>query len=109
MPELTDAVVSQSAHGLAVKVLHAQDVDLRGFETDEGIPPAKVHVDVLVGDHPRSEVLFSGVIDVPSGMLTLGDAEQEDALKVGRGRWSVHVDCSPHEFAENVRVWLQPI
>jgi hypothetical protein len=38
VPEVTDAVVSQSAHGLAVKVLHAQDVDLRGFESDEVIP-----------------------------------------------------------------------
>jgi hypothetical protein len=109
VPELTEAVVSQSAHGLAVKVLHAQDVDLRGFESDEVIPPAKVEVDVLVGERPRSEVLFSGVIDVPSGVLTLGDAEHEDALEIGAGRWAVQVGCSPHEFAENVRVWLQPM
>lgn len=83
VPELTEAVVSQSAHGLAVKVLHARDVDLHGFESDEVIPPAKVQVDVLVGDRPRSEVLSSGVIDVPSGVLTLGDAEHEDALEIG--------------------------
>lgn len=109
VPELTDTVVSQSAHGLAVKVLHAQDVDLRGFESDEVISPAKVQVDVLVGNRPRSEVLFSGVIDVPSGVLILGDAEHEDALEIGPGRWAVQVDWSPHEFAENVRVWLQPM
>ena len=107
VPDLTDAVVSESAHGLAVKVLHAQDVDLRGFESDEVIPPAEVQVDVLVGDRPRSEELFSGVIDVPSGVLTLGDAEHEDAIEIGPGRWAVQVGCSPHEFAENVRVWLQ--
>lgn len=71
------------------------------------IPPAEVQVDVLVGDRPRSEVHFSGVIDVPSGVLTLGDAEHEDAIEIGPGRWTVQVACSPHEFAENVRVWLQ--
>ena len=82
VPEPAEGVVSQSAHGLAVKVLHAQDVDLRGFESDEVIPPAEVELEVLVGDRPRSEVLFSGVIDVPSGVLTLGDAEHEDALEI---------------------------
>lgn len=109
VPELTDAVVSQSEHGLAVKVLHAQDVDLRGFEDDEVIPPAEVQVHVLVGARPSSDALFSGVIEVPSGVLTLGDAEAEDALEIGPGRWAVQVGCSPHDFAENVHVWLQPM
>ena len=47
------------------------------------------------------------MIDVPSGVLTLGDAEHEDVIEIGPGRWTVQVACSPHEFAENVRVWLQ--
>jgi hypothetical protein len=49
------------------------------------------------------------VIDVPSGVLTVGDAEHEDALELGPGRWAVQVGCSPHDFAENVHVWLQPL
>jgi hypothetical protein len=109
VPGITDEVVSQSAHGLAVKVLHAQDVDLSEFESDEVIPPAEIEVEVLVSDRPASDVLFSGVIEVPSGVLTLGDAEHEDALEIGPGRWAVQVGCSPQEFAENVRVWLQPM
>ena len=55
LPEFTDSVVSQSPHGLAVKVLHAQDVDLHGFENDQVIPPAEFGVEVLVGDRSPGE------------------------------------------------------
>jgi hypothetical protein len=109
VPPLTESVVSASSSGLAVKVLHAQDVDLTRFEDDEIVPPAQVLVHVRVGDQPRADALFSGELDVPSGVLTVGDAEQEDALEIGPGRWAVQVDCAPREFAETVRVWLQPM
>lgn len=109
LPEFTDAVVSQSPHGLAVKVLHAQDVDLHGFENDQVIPPAEFGVEVLVGDRPPGDVPFSGLIDVPSGVLTLGDAEHQESIEVGAGRWAVYIECSPWEFAESVRLWLQPM
>jgi len=109
VPSLTGSAVSQSAEGLAVKVLHAQDVDLAGAGPDDVIPPPQVLIRVRIGERPHGEVLFSGVIDVPSGVLTVGDAEQEDALEIGPGRWAVQVDCAPTEFAETVRVWLQPL
>lgn len=109
VPSLTEAVVSASPSGLAVKVLHAQDVDSSGFEADEIVPPAQVQVYVHVGDGPQADALFSGEIAVPSGVLTVGDADQEDALEIGPGRWAVQVDCAPREFAEAVRVWLQAV
>lgn len=109
VPSLTDSVVSASPSGLAVKVLHAQDVDLGGAEADEIVPPAQVQVHVRIGNRPPADALFSGEIDVPSGVLTVGDAEQEDTLEIGRGRWAVQVDCAPREFAETVRVWLQAL
>ena len=109
LPSLTDSVVSASPSGLAVKVLHAQDVDLSGFEADDIVPPAQVQVHVRVGDRPQADALFSGEIDIPSGVLTVGDAEQEDALQIGPGRWAVQVDCIPREFAEEVRIWLQAV
>ena len=95
-----------------MKLLHAQDVDLTGFEDDEIIPPAQVQVHVRVvrvGDQPQADALFSGEIDVPSGVLTVGDTDQEDALEIGPGRWAVQVDCAPREFPETVRVWLQAV
>jgi hypothetical protein len=105
VPSLTDSVVSASPFGLAVKVLHSQDVDLSG--ADGIIPPAQVRVEVRVGDGPPADALFSGEIDIPSGALTVGDAEQEDTVEIGPGRWAVQVDCAPREFAETVRIWLQ--
>ncbi|HEY3562411.1 MAG TPA: hypothetical protein VGL05_33325 [Kribbella sp.] len=109
VPSLTDSVISQSAEGLAVQVLHAQDVELSGAEAGDVIPPAQVQIEVRIGEPPPAEVLFSGAIDVPSGILTVGDAEQEDALEISPGRWAVQVDCAPPEFAETVRVWLQAL
>jgi hypothetical protein len=60
-----------------------------------------------MGAHPHTDVLFRGTIDVPSGVLTVGDAEQEDALEIGPGRWAVQVDCAPRQFAETIRIWLR--
>lgn len=109
VPSLANSVISASPSGLAVKVLHAQDVDLSGFEDDELVPPTQVQVLVRVGERPQADALFSGEIDVPSGVLTVGDAEQQDALEIGRGRWAVQVDCAPRGLAETVRVWLQAV
>jgi hypothetical protein len=94
---------------LAVKVLHAQDVGLSDADADEIVPPAQVQVVVRVGDRPPADALFRGEIDVPSGVLTVGDAEQEDALAIGPGRWAVQVDCAPRDFADTVQVWLQAV
>jgi len=107
VPELTEHVVSHSKEGLAVKVLHAQDVDLSGYEAYDVVPPAEVQVEIYIGDVPSGDVSFSGAIDVPSGVLTVGDADQEDSVHVGPGRWVVQVACEPPEHAELVRVWLQ--
>jgi hypothetical protein len=108
IPQLTDSVVSQSTGGMAVKVLHAQDVDLSGLGADDIVPPAEVEVEIHIGADAPGDVPFSGTIDVPSGVLTVGDADQEHALDLGAGRWAVQVDCEPPEHAERVRVWLRP-
>lgn len=108
VPALTADVVSFSRTGLAVKVLHAQDVDLSGYG-DDVIPPAQVQIEVIVGDGAPESQAASGVIDVPSGVLTVGDAEQEDAVEIGPGRWAVQIECAPRQNAEKVCVWLQAV
>jgi hypothetical protein len=79
VPPLTGDVVSHSAGGLAVKVLHAQDVDLSGLEVDDVVPPAQVEIVVLISGGPPADPVFSGVIEVPSGVLTVGEAGHQDA------------------------------
>jgi hypothetical protein len=105
--ELTDSPVSQSRHGFALKVHHAQDVELTGFGVDASVTPAEVEISIRLGDEPPGPGTFSGVIEVPSGVLTAGDADHEDALAIGTGRWSVQVDCDPPGYAERVTVWLR--
>jgi hypothetical protein len=109
IPAVTADAVSFSRTGLAVKVLHAQDVDLRGYGDNDVIPPAQVQIEVTIGEGAPECPASSGVIDVPTGVLTVGDAEQEDALEIGPGRWAVQVECAPHENAEKVWVWLQAV
>ena len=109
VPALTADVVSFSRTGLAVKVLHAQDVDLSGCGNDDVIPPAQVQIEVTIGNGAPENPASSGVIDVPSGVLTVGDAEQEDTVEIGPGRWAVQIQCTPHENAEKVYVWLQAV
>lgn len=110
VPSLGDAPVSAWGRGLAVKVLHAQDVDATGYLADAAVSPAQVEVQMRIGSalQPGAET-FRGAIDVPSGVLTVGDAEREDALAIGPGRWTVEIDCTPPDHAEIVRVWLSPV
>lgn len=71
VPELTDAAVSYSRDGLGVKVLHAQDVDLSGYDPEEIVPPAQVQVEIRIGDGPSAGATFDGSIEVPSGVLRI--------------------------------------
>lgn len=91
-----------------VKVHHAADVDLAGFAGDDAIPQAQVDVTVHVGQAAPTDVMFRASIEVPSGILTLGDPDHEDRLAVEPGRSSVQVNCTPpDDAADTVSVWLQ--
>jgi hypothetical protein len=107
IPEVTDSVVSSSDSGVAIKVLHAQDVDLGAAPSGAVMPTALVNIRIRTGVTPPPGIATAARIDVPSGVLTVGDAEQEHALEIGPGRWVVHVNCAPAEFAETVDIWLQ--
>lgn len=68
-----------------------------------------MQIEVTIGYGAPESPASSGVIDVPSGVLSVGDAEQEDIVAIGPGRWAVQIECSPRENAEKVCVWLQPV
>jgi hypothetical protein len=111
VPQLSDTSVSQSRHGFEVKVHHAQDVDLDldGFADDDNVPPAEVQISIWLGHEAPGPGTFSGVIEVPSGVLAVGDADHQDALAIGAGRWSVQVDCEPPVHSDRVTVWLRGV
>lgn len=109
VPPVTDSIVSTSDSGLAIKVRHASDVDLQGVQADEVVPPALVHIYIRTDDRPPPDVPFAGQIVVPSGVLSVGDADEEAALEIGSGPWAVHVDCVPADCAETVSVWLRKV
>ena len=109
VPEVTDSVVSSSDSGVVIKVLHAQDVELGAAPSGAVMPPALVSIRIRTGVTPPPGIVEAARIEVRSGVLTVGDADQEEPLELGRGRWAVYVDCAPAEFAETVDVWLQKV
>lgn len=105
--ELTGPPISQSLDGFVVTVRHSQDVDLDGFADDDEVPATEVQIEIRLDQAAQGPGTFSGVIEVPSGVLTVGDADHMDALAIGAGRWSVQMDCEPPIHSDRVTVWLR--
>jgi hypothetical protein len=96
---------------LAVGVRHAMDVDdqvLDALDDDEEVPWVEVTVNVHWGGPSASRTDGDGLIDVPSGVVTIGDANFEDVFALPPGRWRVQLSLEPHDNAEHVDVWLSP-
>lgn len=107
VPELSHSWISESRHGFVIKVRHAEDVDLNAVSDEEDVPPAEVQIAIWVDREAPGPVSYSGVVDVPSGVLAVGDADLEDALPIGAGRWSVQIACEPPTHSDRVTVWLR--
>lgn len=106
VPErLNESGVASSPTALAFRVRHAQDVELEGLDPDDELAPFAVSVDVAIGS-PVEPFSFAHEILIPSGVVTIGDADHEDELSVSPGRWRVTVNLEPEDHAENVKVWL---
>jgi hypothetical protein len=96
--------VTATDTAVAIAVRHAQDVDYEGGET----APAAVSVNVLAGPADVAATDFEGSIRLGSGVLAVGDAEQEETVDVRPGSYRVQVRLDHPEYAENVDVWLTP-
>lgn len=108
IPDLADdAVVTVSDEGALVKVHHAQDVSLDGLADDEIVPLAAVLVRVYVNAPEPKTPGFTAQISVPSGTLTVGDADREDSIEIGPGLWHIMVVCAPWDCADEVEFWLR--
>ena len=60
-----------------------------------------------MGAAPATGATVRGHVDVVSGFLTVGDADHEDVVELGAGRWTVQVDADPCDAAD-VHVWSTP-
>ena len=108
--------VTADDHALIVQVRHSQDTDESGNEYEE---EAETVVTVRLLDDPeppaegRREV-FRGIVNVPSGRLNVGDAEEEATLAAHTGHNTivVSVDASTPDdmfFPDAIWVDLLPV
>jgi len=87
-----------------VAVRHAQDV-----EVGSAVREFYVSLEVRLAQPAETAVCFDGVIDVPSGRITFGDADRQDALDVAPGRWRVQVALDPEDYPEHVQIWITSV
>lgn len=82
IPEQLDAALVTGSPGcLVVKVRHAQDIDADVFEGDWDWATATLHLrSVAHREEPTGAVLYEGILELPDGRLTVGDADSEVVL-----------------------------
>ncbi len=96
--------VTATGSAVAVAVRHAQDV-----EVGSAVREFYVSLEVRLAQPAETAVCFDGVIDVPSGRITFGDADRQDALDVVPGRWRVQVALDPEDYPEHVQIWITSV
>lgn len=106
VPTLGSGVVAASASCVVVATCHASDVDLDGLADDDVVAPALVVVRIRVGVAGAGPFAFDGVLDLASGALSIGDADEQHVLRLGVCRCRVQV--AANEAADAVDVWVVP-
>ena len=96
----TGPVFSTASH-VAVVVTHAGTVD-----DDE---EADVALDVWVRGQRADELPYEAVLEVPSGRLSIGDADGEDLVALRPGRWLLQFAVDDAEEARHVEMVLSPL
>ena len=106
-PALADhvagATVTADSQSVSICVRHAQDVEI-------GEDPFVVTLDVHLRARPPlpNSAVHEAVIDVTSGVIHIGDADDEYDVRLPPGRWRVRILATPEEHAEHVDIWLEP-
>lgn len=101
VPELSRGqAIDQSSELIVVAVRHAQDT-----EDAEGAP-----FEVEITCRQRSAGFaasgYHALIRLPSGAMSIGDAEHESVVRLGPGWWWVTITLSPPVHAETVDIEL---
>ncbi len=92
-----------------IPVRHAQDVDpTDGLPDDLPIPPFEVTVTCRLLSAATQPTSVDVTLDVPSGRISLGDADDEIVLDVAPGAWTLQIVLEPADHAEHVELRLSP-
>jgi len=87
---------------ITIGVLNARTVfsdDARG---------TNVEMVVRVQDRPVDVADYNQVIDLPSGVVNIGDAHENDNVELHPGWWLVQINLDPPEEARTVEIYLSP-
>jgi hypothetical protein len=108
MPELgPQGEISSNSHGVAVPVRHAQDVEITS-QADDVVAPFEVSVRCSSGVSDVRELAFNAVVELSSGLMAIGDAEQEELLRLSPGRYRIQIEADPSFHPEWINVWYSP-
>ncbi|MEL5955720.1 hypothetical protein AADR41_13280 [Streptomyces sp. CLV115] len=69
---------------------------------------ADVDLVVEVRQTAAADFAYQATIDLPSGVLSVGDADSDDTLRLAPGTWLMQVDLDSPDDATNVRIVLSP-
>jgi hypothetical protein len=74
------------------------------------VNPAEADVSLLLQilDGPLPEAGFTTVINVPSGVLNIGDADESDDIELHPGRWRLQINVDRPESPSAVEIYLSP-
>lgn len=112
VPEVLDqGRVTASQEALVVKVRHAQDIEAEVFEDDWSWATATVVVRSLTGfDEDAADLVYEGLLLLPDGRLSIGDADGEVIVAdlPARSRVRVHAPDGAGSEATFVRIDVSP-
>ncbi|GAB3710937.1 NUDIX hydrolase [Mariniluteicoccus flavus] len=105
--DLVDGPVTPAGHGLLVRVRHASDVEVpQALGPDDVVPPAQVAMRVHVDEPMPANPTWTGMLDLPSRSLVIGDADSEVELELDRPRCSVAVVLDPVDHATSLDLFV---
>jgi hypothetical protein len=112
VPEtLEPSLVTATRDALIIKVKHAQDIEAEVFEGGWDWATASIHVRSLTEFNPADEsVVFEGLLRLPDGLLTIGDADSQVRLNdlSNPSRVRVYADDASDAGAASVRIDIAP-
>jgi hypothetical protein len=112
VPEtLEPTLVTATPDALVIKVRHAQDIEAEVFEGDWDWATAAIHVRSLTEfDQTQEPTVFEGLLQLPTGDLSIGDADSEVRLTdlSNPSRVRVYAASDSDFGATSVRIDLAP-
>ena len=84
---------------ITINVLNSRSVDSDA---------AAVEMILRVQDEPAAASDHEEIIDLPSGVLTIGDAGDNDNIELHPGRWRMQITLNPPGNATMVQILLSP-